>query len=484
MLPARQYTSRPPLSNYHCETQVRVTSGQKLRRLFHLRDICVSELNGRMTQSDRPTPNDPPRFDPPPPGATPVSSGAYGAPPQHGQQPYSWQSYGSGLPGQDPTRVDPVQWASQTPPSWSAPTPKRRSPLRQLFLIVISGLVGMALGTQMTGMARTDILPEPPIVGRETVPTTEPLVPTPAETGGEVTSTLANGVVLISAEQPQGSGAGTGMILRKDGYVLTNYHVVEGSTSLTVTVPNESRVFKAKVLGRDASADVAVLKLENASDLRTVSINEQRPNIGDPVTAIGNARGQGYLSAASGKVVSLSESITVADDFGGSRKLVDMIATTANAVPGDSGGPMFDANGQVIGMTSAGTSIEEQGVQHTTATFAVPIGRALSVTNQIISGVQSGTVQIGPKAYLGITATGDSGGVLVNSAERGKPAHTAGLREGDTIVSLNGQPTNNRTDLADILAGLKPGDSASIKWITSSGQTKSAHVELAASPVN
>lgn len=387
--------------------------------------------------------------------------------------------------GADATRIDPTVWASPTPPQWHSPEKPPRSPRwRHLVFILIAGLVGLALGTQMSGLARPEILPLPQISERPQVPTVEPLVPTPAASDSEVSSALANGVVLITAKQPNGSGAGTGMILSEDGRVLTNYHVVEGSTSLTVTVPNQSKVFRATVLGRDASADVALIQLENASGLRTVTINNRSPRIGDPVTAVGNARGQGYLSAASGKVISLSETITVADDFGGSRKLTDMIATNAAAVPGDSGGPMFDASGHVIGMTSAGTSIESEGKQKTTATFAVPIGRALGVTNQILSGNPSGTVQIGPKAYLGITATGDAGGVLVNSTERGKPAAVAGIREGDTIVSLDGTQTNTRTDLADVLAGLKPGDTVPIKWITSQGRPQSGMVELAASPVN
>ena len=206
--------------------------------------------------------------------------------------------------------------------------------------------------------------------------------------------------------------------------------------------------------------------------------------MGDPVTAMGNARGQGYLSMASGKVTSIYETVSVQNDFGGTRRLEGMIATSAAAVPGDSGGPMFDAEGRVVGMTSAGTTVNAHGVEKTTVSFAVPIGRALTVVEQIISGNATGTVQIGPKAYLGITATGDSGGVLVNSVERGRPAANAGLRKGDTIVSLDGQVTNARTALSDVLAGLKPDQTVEIKWISATGQPQSSMIQLGASPVN
>lgn len=418
-----------------------------------------------MTQQNWGAPSEPPPFAPP--QGPPVYSG-YG--------PYG---------GTQTSGVDPINFATPTPPGWYAPQPPpKRRRWRHLLLVLISGIIGLALGTQVSGIARpAQNLPvETP--ERPRVPTTEPLVPTPGQSESETTAIMSRGVVLITAQGPQSSGAGTGMILTEDGLVLTNYHVVEGSTSLTVTAPNESKVFRATVLGRDASNDVALLQLENASGLETVSVNQREVKVGDPVTAIGNARGQGYLSIASGKIASLSETITVQDDFGGTRRLEGVIATTAAAVPGDSGGPMLDANGQVIGMTSAGSTVSNQGVEQTTVSFAVPIRRALSVVDQITTGNTSGTVQIGPKAYLGITATGESGGVLVNSVERGRPAAEAGLKKGDTIVSLDGEATTDRTVLADVLAGLKPDTTVEIKWITSSGQPTSAMITLAASPVN
>ncbi len=413
----------------------------------------------------------------------------WGAPsgqPQYGppQGPPIYSGYGPHS-GNPPSGVDPINFASPAPPGWYTPPPQpKRSRWRHLLLVLISGVIGLALGSQVSGLTRpAESLPvETP--ERPRVPTTEPLVPTPTQSEEATSAEMSNGVVLITAQGEQSSGAGTGMILTEDGLVLTNYHVVEGSTNLTVTVPNESKVFRATVLGRDASHDVALLRLENASGLRTVTVNQRPVEVGDPVTAMGNARGQGYLSIVSGQVASLSETITVQDDFGGTRKLEGVIATTAAAVPGDSGGPMLDANGHVIGMTSAGTTVNNRGREQTTMSFAVPIRRALSVVDQITSGNASGTVQIGPKAYLGITATGESGGVLVNSVERGQPAAEAGLQRGDTIVSLDGKTTDSRTILSDVLAGLKPDDTVEIRWITASGQPTSAMIQLAASPVN
>src|SRR6202007_2668021 len=202
-----------------------------------------------------------------------------------------------------------------------------------------------------------------------------------------------------------GSAAGTGIVLTSDGEVLTNNHVIEGATSIKVTDVGNGRTYTATVVGYDASHDVAVLQLQNASGLTVASLGDSSSvRAGDNVVALGNAGGQGGTpSVAAGTVTALGQSITASDELSNvSEQLTGLIETNAPIQPGDSGGPLVNAYGQVIGMdTAAGNNYQFQG-QSSTATqaYAIPIGEALSIAKQIESGTGSADVHIGATAFL------------------------------------------------------------------------------------
>lgn len=417
--------------------------------------------------------------------------------------------------------TDPASWPPPTSqPVWTPepPQPPRKPSLwKQVGLAALAGAVGMGLGLQVAGLPVLQrvlpLNPQPSV----TVPvdpqsnandptTTDPTTndpttndPSTGQSGtsgsgssasggssnsGTTTTISTAGVVLINVSSSSGEGAGTGMILTSDGRVLTNYHVVEGSTQVQVTVAATDRTYTATVVGRDAVADVAVLQLKNASGLATVKPDDDQLKVGDAVTAVGNARGQGYLTSASGQVSSLNETLTVSDTKGESRELSGAIETTAAAVPGDSGGPMFDAEGEVVGMTTAGSTVQTSRRSGTSTSYAVPIDTALQVVDDIVAGKESGTTKVGAKPYLGVSVVGTTGGVGVQAVVRGGPASDAGVRAGDILVALDGTQLTDRTALSDKLAEYEPGQKVRLTWLDSSGNQKTATITLGESPVN
>jgi len=306
------------------------------------------------------------------------------------------------------------------------------------------------------------------------------------------TASQSAGVVLIETVLPyqNAQAAGTGMVLTATGQVLTNYHVVEGAGTITVTFATTGQSFQATVVGTDPSADVALLQLTGASGLTTIKADDDHTHVGDSVTAVGNAGGTGTLSAAAGTISSLTASVTAASEgSSGSETLSSMIETTADVVSGDSGGPLFDAEGEVVGIdTAASVGGQIDG-------YAIPIARALSVVDQIRSGTETSSVRIGPAAFLGVELTsganayryagnvGSDSGATVSGLVSGGAAASAGLQAGDVITSVNGHAIGTAADVSAALVGANPGDQVSLGWTDTSGAAQTARVALGASPV-
>ena len=306
------------------------------------------------------------------------------------------------------------------------------------------------------------------------------------------TAQQSKGIVLITTQTTSGQAAGTGMVLTSDGQILTNYHVVNGSTAVEVEVVDTQKTYQATVVGHDATRDVALLQLKNASGLATITPDNDHVALGQQLTAVGNASGGGELVAASGTVTGLNQQVTVNSETGGSETLTGVIETNAGAVPGDSGGPMFDPEGEVLGMTTAGSTQVTASPRNgrntsasasTTVSYAVPISDALAVINQIRTGKDSGTVQVGPKAYLGITVA-DTSSLVVASVVSGGPAATAGLSVGATITAVNGVAVSSHDALSAQLATLDPGAKVAVAWRDASGTKHTSTVTLGASPIN
>jgi len=289
------------------------------------------------------------------------------------------------------------------------------------------------------------------------------------------------------------SAAGTGIVLTSNGEILTNNHVVDGATSIRVTDVGNGRTYSARVVGTDATKDIAVLQLQNASGLATAQIgNSSSLHTGQPVLAIGNAGGVGGTpSTAAGAVEALHQSITATDGSGAnSEHLSGLIETDAPIQPGDSGGPLVNKSGQVVAIDTAASSGSQfqSASSNQSQAFAIPISTALNVASEIESGQGSSTVHIGTAAMLGVEveasgAAGVSGsGAVIAGVIPGSPAASAGLVAGDAIVSLNGQAVGSPTALSSLMNSHHAGDRVTVGFDDSSGQLHTATVTLMAGP--
>jgi S1-C subfamily serine protease len=297
----------------------------------------------------------------------------------------------------------------------------------------------------------------------------------------------------VSTDGYQGAtSAGTGIVLTANGEVLTNNHVISGATSIRVTDVGNGRTYTAKVVGYDASDDVAVLQLQGASGLTTASLgNSSTVQAGDRVTALGNAGGKGGTpSVASGTVTALNQSITASDELSGvSEQLTGLIETNADIQPGDSGGALVNSFGQVIGMnTAASSGYQFQAQTGHEQAYAIPINKAVSIANQIESGKGSGDVHVGATAFLGVGVSGrngfggSGGGAIIANVVSGSPAAKAGLTAGDEITSIGGQQISSAEEIAHSLVKYHPGDTVSVSWVDQYGQSHTATVTLATGP--
>lgn len=335
-----------------------------------------------------------------------------------------------------------------------------------------------------SGQAETPTVPETPQAPEGQDPFgTDPFGGSTSSGTGDwedATSDQSQGVVLITTRTTSGAGAGTGLVLESDGLVLTNYHVVEGSTEVSVTIASTGVQYVGTVVGHDQEADVALVQLTDASDLDTVALDDDGdPAVSDEVTAVGNAQGQGFLSAATGKVVALDQSIdTQAEGPVAGEHLTGLIQTDAYVVGGFSGGALLDDEGEVVGITTAASS------GGATESYAVPIDDAIDVAEQIEDGDEGDGVQVGPSAYLGLSIAGDQDGVQVAQVQSGGAAQEAGVVAGATITGLGDTEITSYDTLREALATYEPGDSTTLRWTDADGRSHEETVTLGESPVN
>jgi S1-C subfamily serine protease len=295
------------------------------------------------------------------------------------------------------------------------------------------------------------------------------------------------GVVTIvsTLNYSDAEAAGTGIILTSKGEILTNNHVVQGSTSIKVTVESTGASYTAKVVGTDATDDVAVLQLVDSSGsdvtgLTKATIDTGALSAGDPVISVGNAEGTGNLVAASGTVTALDQSITVANDItGANENLTGLIETDADVVSGDSGGPLIDKQGEVAGMVTAASS----GSRNVTG-YAIPIDTALTIAKKIVNGEASSSIVIGLPAFVGVElATAQTGsGVLISGVIAGSAAAGTGLAAGDTITAVDGVAATTADSLSSLIKAHAIGDRVTISYTDATGAAQQVAVTLAAGP--
>jgi S1-C subfamily serine protease len=304
-----------------------------------------------------------------------------------------------------------------------------------------------------------------------------------------VPSRLASGIVVINTKLglQASAAAGTGMVLTSSGEVLTNNHVVRGATSIKIIVPDTGKTYTGRVIGYDVGHDVAVVQAIGASNLSTVTTTSATPAIGAAVTAIGNAGGTGKLSTATGKITHVHGTVTVNDDEGGSARLTDMIGVNATVIPGDSGGPLMNSTGEVIGMDTAGSPGATFRATDATQAYAIPIVRALSIAQKVVAGTSSTSVHIGPTAFMGVQVEGGfrgnrGTGATIAGVTGSGPADRAGLTEGDVVTAVDGRHVSSSTGLTSALLAKKPGQSITITYADPFGASHSVKLTLASGP--
>ncbi len=381
-------------------------------------------------------------------------------------------------------------WAPPPPPAPPAPN----SIWHQIAAtVVIAAVVAAAAGAGIGwSLARTIGSHTP--TAQVIQPTTEqpaqpgsPIQPAPSTGGGLNTDAIAAkvdpAIVDINTVVGTGQAAGTGEIITSTGEILTNNHVVDRSTSIQVTIAGRAQTYTAHVIGVDPSADIALIQVDGGvSGLPTVSFaSSSSVKVGDPILAIGNALGQGGTPDVSrGSITALDQTITASEGGSKSEQLTGMLQSDATIYPGDSGGPIVNSAGQVVGMITAG---DVQGFRSSASTvnYAIPSDTILGVVNQIRSGQASSKLIYGQTGYIGVTVQNFdasaaaqlnlsvSSGALVAGVQSPSPAASAGITRYSVITSVGGTQITNIDDLGNALLAHKPGERVSITWVNQSG---------------
>ena len=402
----------------------------------------------------------------------------YGGPPSGGP-PYGAPPYGGGLGG-------PPSWQPEDPGA-EAPQPRRRSITAVVvaLALLVSAALGFGAARQFRGTTTASgngAAPSLNTVPNGVAPDNSSLSAQAASVAGKVDPGIVDiNTVLYGG----GTAAGTGMVLSASGEVLTNNHVVAGSSSIKATLVSNGRVYDATLVGTDASHDVAVIQLTGASGLKTIPLGDSSSvAIGQTVVALGNALGAGGTpSVVQGTVRDLDQTI-VAGDLGGgsSERLSGLIQTDAPLQPGDSGGPLSTTDGKVIGMDTAASS--NYRFQNANGySFAIPINTALTIAKQMEAGQASSTIHLGQSGFLGVQVDNSStGGAIVLGVEPNTPASAAGMASGDVVTGVDSTNVTTGSALTTILGAHHPGDKVTVHWTDRSGQARSASVTLATGP--
>ncbi len=259
--------------------------------------------------------------------------------------------------------------------------------------------------------------------------------------------------------------AATGLVVSSDGYIVTNNHVVQRATTIKVRIDGRGELYRASFVGADPAADVAVIKVDVPGSLRAVHLSRlPKIAIGEPIFAIGNALGRGGAPAvSSGRISALGRSISAGDVLSSSpEQLSGLIVTSARTRPGNSGGPLVNGQGQVIGMNTATSRSGTLG-------YALPVSRVTAIVSAIESGRPGDGVVLGLRAFLGVVvrpprSAATATGVLVTRIVLGDPAAEAGIEPGDTIVSFDGRPTPTVSVLSGLVKREQPGESATVTF--------------------
>jgi putative serine protease PepD len=301
-----------------------------------------------------------------------------------------------------------------------------------------------------------------------------------------IAARVMRSTVSIAVRGARGSGTGSGVIIRSDGYILTNNHVVASAADggeITVTMDEGEQELEARIVGRDPVTDLAVLRVESSRPLPAAVLGQSRALVvGDPVIAIGSPLGLSG-TVTTGIVSALNRTVDVPAEDGGARNpLFNAIQTDAAINPGNSGGALVNARGEVIGINSAIATLGGGGLFGGERTggsigvgFAIPIDEAKSVAEEIIRTGRATHPSIGVSATT--VAGDDRSGALVRELTPGGAAGRAGLEPNDLIVEVDGQEVTSVDELILAIRSHKVGDTVTLTY-ERNGQTRTAEVVL------
>jgi putative serine protease PepD len=350
---------------------------------------------------------------------------------------------------------------------------------RPLLPLAAAAVLGGSVGAVATDALHSEsqAAPAPVVAGRTIAATTSGLSP------HDVYAEAKDSVAYITAQitqasngpfgqTEQGTATGSGFVVSSDGYVVTNNHVIDGASSVTVKI-GDGKTLTAKVVGTDPSTDLALLKVD-ASGLKPLTLGDSSAvQVGDPAYAIGNPYGLDR-TLTTGVISALQRQISAPNGY----TIDNVLQTDAAINPGNSGGPLFNTAGQVIGVNSqiesSGSSSGGEG-GNVGIGFAIPSNTVKTVVDQLM---KSGKVS---HAYLGIQTQDVSGGAGVASLAAGGPAASAGLQQGDVITSLGGKAVADSTALLAQVDAHRPGETVAVT-VQRNGQSKTIQVKLGNRP--
>ena len=307
-------------------------------------------------------------------------------------------------------------------------------------------------------------------------------------TTAQVAKTVSPSVVVITTEQvvysqwswygqsQVESGAGSGVIISSDGYILTCDHVVSGASNITVTIGDKD--YPATIIGEDSTSDIAVIKIEADGLTPAIVGDSDKLAVGDNVLAVGNPLGELGGTVTSGIVSALNRSVSIQSSS--SVNTMSLIQMDASVSPGNSGGGLFNMNGELVGVVNAKSSDSDaEGLG-----FAIPINDAMKVAQDLLeNGYVTGRPYMGI-TYLAVTDAQtaqqlgvNAYGIYVADVVKGGPADKAGLKVGDRIVSIDGTEVAQKTDLGTIIQQHSAGDTLSIT-VARGGQMQTVSLTL------
>ncbi|WP_080660309.1 S1C family serine protease [Salinispora pacifica] len=399
------------------------------------------------------------------PGTGATAAGSSSAPPPPGGPGSPWWSDALADPWRDPMAPAAVVVPAAPVPG-AEPEPvtdpdSARPRLRHLLIIplvtaLLAGALGGALGYAFAIRGGTA-----PVLGGAPIQPPELAQRRPESLAGVAERVLPS-VVTVRVAVPDGTSEGSGFIATTDGYVITNDHVVAGATGPATVVFNDGSSASATLVGQDPESDIAVIKVAKEG-LRPVAFGDSEAlAVGDPVLAIGSPLS--LANTVTAGIISALDRTMQAGEPGGPTRYYAAIQTDAAVNHGNSGGPLVDGAGRVVGVNSTIKSLVAEGQEagNIGLAFAIPINQAKRITQDIIGTGKARRTVIG--AQVGGGGVGAGVGVRLVSVEPSGPAASAGLRANDVIVTLNGRPTNGPTDLIALVRKFAPGSVVVVEY--------------------